>query len=500
MEILKTEGITKDFPGVRALDHVDFELQKGEIHGIVGENGAGKSTFVKILSGVYPPTEGKIFIDGKSVSFSSPKDAHRLIGVVHQERELVPTFTGAQNLFLGQEVSKLGFVQQKQIYRLGKEFVKRFDLPVELDVPVRELSSGKQELITILKVLFRKPPVLIFDEPTASLSVKEAEALFRLIRSLKTEGVSVIYISHNLQEVLSLCDRITVFRNGKKVATNDASSLTQATLIRHMIAKDLEHQYPKRFIPVGSEVFRVENYTCMDFHLTHISFHIKGGEIVGFAGLVGSGRTELAKAIYTGHPYDEGALFLKGKPIKIGSVRNAIKNGIVMIPENRREEGIIGTFSVEENLTLPNMREVSVYGFKQQRKIEELVSRIIQALSIRLVSPKQRITKLSGGNQQKVSLGKWLEKDAVLWIFDEPTQGIDVETKSEIYTIMGDLASKGAGIWFISSDLRELTAISDRIYVMCASTIVDEFQRPFDMEKILRAMHGKEASEGIHAF
>mgnify|MGYP005840786221 CR=1 FL=1 len=491
MEILRTESLVKDFPGVRALDQLDFTLEKGEIHGIVGENGAGKSTLVKVLSGVYTPTAGRIFYQEKEVVFHSPRDAQNMVGVVHQELELVPFFTGVENLFLGQELSRRGFLRFKEMRLQANKFASSYNLPVDLQVPVRALSSGQQVLVTILKVLFRKPPIIIFDEPTASLSVKETESLFKLIRDLKKNGISILYISHNLQEVLSLCERITVLRNGKKVITAISSTVNELELIRHMIAKELAHQYPKQNLPIGNEIFRLENYSNRQYRLSNINIRIHAGEIVGFAGLVGAGRTELAKAIFTASPVERGKIFLQGKLTRFRNPHEAVQRGIVMIPEKRREEGIINNMNVEENLTLSSLPSLSRKGFKLSKRIEEFASQTVSTLSIKIVSLKQGVTTLSGGNQQKVSLGKWFKKHAILWIFDEPTQGIDVETKTEIYAIMGELASKGAGIWFISSDLRELTAISDRIYIMWNRSIVLEVQKPFDTERILKAMHGR---------
>ena len=499
MTMLRAEGISKDFPGVRALDKVDFDLEKGEVHALVGENGAGKSTFVKILAGVYRPDSGRILLQGEAVEFASPRDAAPFIGVVHQERELVPFFTGVENLFLGQEQRKLGFLSRTGMKRLAGEFMARYDLNVDLSVPAMELGSGQQEMLTILKILFRSPGIVIFDEPTAPLSVRESEALFRLIRELRNGGTSILYISHHLPEVLDLADRVTVLRNGKKVATVRSRDVGESDLIRLMIAKDLAEQYPKRPVAKGSERLRAESFSVPSEGLEGVDFSIYAGEIVGFAGLVGAGRTELAKAIFEGRRDSSGKVTLNGEPFAPGAPRDSIRRGLVMIPEDRRGEGLVSCFDVGENLCLPRIRTLSRLGLRSRRLIGQRNVRIVSDLDIKVSSTRQPVTTLSGGNQQKVSLGKWFDSSAAVWIFDEPTQGIDVETKSEIYGIMEKMAGAGAGIWFISSELRELVEIADRIYVMRASRIVEEFIRPFSTEAILAAMLGQDVNPRMRA-
>ena len=499
MTSLRAEGMTKEFPGVLALDHVDFELERGEIHAIVGENGAGKSTLVKLLAGAYRPSSGKIYVDGKEVSFSSPRDAAPYIGVVHQERELIPFFTGTSNLFLGQELKRLGFLRRAAMKKRALEFMARYGMDVDLDLSARELGSGQQEMLTILKILFRSPGIVIFDEPTAALSVKEIEALFRLIRDLRAGGTSIIYISHHLPEVIDLADRVTILRNGRKVATVNSKEIDEEGLIKLMIAKDLGAQYPKASVEIGVERLRVSSFSAKAEGLGAIDFHISAGEIVGFAGLVGSGRTELAKAIFEGASGASGKVMLDGKPFLASSPRDSIRRGLVMIPEDRRGEGIVSCFDVGENLSLPSLRRLSPLGFKSKRRIDERSAKIVKDLAIKVFSTSQSVSTLSGGNQQKVSLGKWFDAAAGVWIFDEPTQGIDVETKSEIYGIMERMAMTGAGIWFISSELRELAEIADRIYVMKEFRIIGEFKRPFSTEAILAAMLGKNVAKRMEA-
>ncbi len=485
MGILRTEGLTKQFPGVLALHNVDFELEKGEIHAIVGENGAGKSTLVKILAGVYQPSAGKIFIENTEIKFASPREASSYIGVVHQERELVPFHSGTNNLFLGQEMSSFGFLKKRAMRQKALDFMQKYSLDLDMGTPVLNLGSGMQEMLTILKILFRSPKIVIFDEPTAPLSIKECDTLFQLIKDLKSSGTSIIYITHHLSEVLQLADRVSVLRNGEKVVTTRVKDINEEGLIKLMISKDLGQQYPKTFLPVGAEILRAE------FRESKNNISIHSGEIVGFAGLVGSGRSELARGIVEGYASKTLDVTFNGSSFIPRNPKFAIGQGIVMIPEDRRGEGLIPAFDVKENLSFSRLSFLSRFGFRNEKKIRARSDSIIHDLSIKVFSQSQVVGTLSGGNQQKVSLGKWIDANAKLWIFDEPTQGIDVETKSEIYRIMERLAAQGAGIWFISSDLRELLAISDRIYVMYHSQVVGEFRRPFENEKILQAMLGR---------
>lgn len=499
MTCLRTEGITKEFPGVLALDSVDFDLAKGEIHALVGENGAGKSTLVKILAGVHRPTSGKIFIDEAEVSFSSPRDASAYLGVVHQERELVPFYSGTSNLFLGQEINRMGFLDRPSMRKKAEEFMANYGLDLDMESPVSHLGSGMQEMMTILKILFRSPKIVVFDEPTAPLSVKECEVLFRLVRDLRDSGASILYISHNLPEVLELADRITVLRNGKKVATVEAKTASEPEIIRLMIAKDLADQYPKNILEPGREVIRVETSVGSTERKDLQSFCIREREIVGFAGLVGSGRSELARKVFGESTAKDVKVTLAGKPFSPETPRHSIDNGIVMIPEDRRGEGLITAFNVGENLTIPRLSLLSRFGFRDENAIDRRIDQITGDLAIKMVSKHQSVNTLSGGNQQKVSLGKWFDAEARLWIFDEPTQGIDVETKSEIYLIMERLAAGGAGIWFISSDLRELEAISDRILVMNGARIAGEFEKPYRTEEILKAMLSNQGNQEVSA-
>lgn len=491
MNLLITSSLSKKFPGVLAVRNFDFDLRKGEIHAIVGENGAGKSTVARMIGGVIQPTSGKILLNGNEVVLSSPRVALNLgIGVVHQERQLVPFLTGIENIFLGQEPTSLGLIDEEKMYQWAEKISKKYDVGVNLRTPIVDLSNGQQVLIEILRILARNPRIIVFDEPTAALSVLESKVLFKLIYDLKKRGISIVYISHRLQEILDISDRITVMRNGKKVITVENANISEGALIKMMINKDLIQQFPKRNIQISKPIVEVKEYSCKRYGLKDINFEVFAGEIVGFSGLIGSGRSELAKVIYTGTKIEKGKIFFNGESIKIKNPRDAIRKGIVLVPEDGRKEGLITTFNVKENLTLPLLHNFVHIGFISEILRNKYSFNIIDKLSIQSSSLEQEVSTLSGGNQQKVSLGKWMGSQAKLWIFDDSTQGIDVETKTEIYNIMQDLAEGGAGIIFISSDLREITAMADRIYVMKDRRIVKEFKRPFEQEEILKYMIG----------
>lgn len=490
MIILNTRKLTKRFQGVVALSDVDFELRKGEIHAIVGENGAGKSTFVKLLAGIYVPSDGSYSINGEATLFTSPKQALPYVGLVHQDRELIPNFTGYQNLFLGTEMVSKGFLDTRSMKKKCDQLMEKYHLFLNLEKPARELGAGQQELLTILKILFRHPPILIFDEPTAPLSMQESELLFSLISDLKEKGFSIIYISHRLPEVLSLSDRISVLKNGKKVATIDNKNITENQLINYMISKNLENQYPKVTKEISDTVFEVRDYSCEQEKIEHVSYVVRHGEIVGFAGLVGSGRTELHQSIFNGPGRRSNSVWLEGKPLHATSSKGSIDKGLVLIPEDRRNQGVIMRMSIKDNVVLPYLNHLTSHGFRNEKRIDKYTNDIIRKLSIVTRSPEQLVNTLSGGNQQKVAIGKWLSSGAKVWFFDEPTQGIDVETKSDIYRMLGNFAKNGAGVVFISSDLRELVEICDRIYVMYDRKIVGEFSSPFDTQDILAKMIG----------
>lgn len=480
--VLSTQNLTKAFPGVVALDSLDFDLKSGEIHSIVGENGAGKSTFIKMVAGVYHPTSGQIKIEGEEVNFSSPADAAKYVGVVHQENELIPHFTGYQNLFLGKEKETAGYLKIREMKAMGDKLLNQYKFDLNLSKRADDMSSGQKKMLGILRLLDLNVKILIFDEPTAQLGIKESEILFDLMNRLRDEGFGIIFISHHLDEVINISDRISVLRNGKKITTIDNENLKEKDLIRHMVAKEINDLFPKRKVDIGNTIVEIKNYSNKKYGFKDISLDIKAGEIVGFAGLVGAGRTELAKSVFYDYRKPKTDILINGE-----------KNSrIAFIPENRREEGVIVDFNLKENAILPNLEHMNKFGYILTKKVKKYVSSAVSRFSIKCTSDQQLVRTLSGGNQQKVSIAKWLGQDCDLWIFDEPTQGIDVDAKTEIYNIMGDIAGKGSAVWMISSELQELTIIADRIYVMKGNQIKAEFKSPFNKELILNEMIGVE--------
>lgn len=479
-KVLVTQKLTKVFPGVVALDNLDFDLIPGEIHSIVGENGAGKSTFIKMLSGVYQPSDGKIFINGKEMHFINPGDAAPYVGVVYQENELIPHFTGYQNLFLGREENTAGYLLNKATKEKADTLLDEYKFDLNLKMKAMDMSSGQRKMLSILKLLGMSSKILIFDEPTAQLGDKESEILFKLINKLKEDKFAVIYISHHLDEVLNISDRISVLRNGKRIITLENKNVTEKQLIKHMVAKDIRDLFPKVKTNIGEDVIKLKAFKDKKYGFNNINFNIRSGEIVGFAGLVGAGRTELAKSVFYGYKKNKNSIIIK----------NQKNHRFAFIPENRREEGVIVDFDVGENVVLPHLRSLHKYGFLNKKKINEYIKYVVNKFSVKCTSKHQEVRTLSGGNQQKVSIGKWVGQQCDLWIFDEPTQGIDVDAKTEIYSIIGDIVKKGSAVWMISSELQELTVIADRIYVMKGYEIVGEFEPPYNKELILNKMIG----------
>lgn len=487
MSVLETRGLTKDYPGVRALDHFDIELIDGEVHGLVGENGAGKTTLVKLLTGVEAPTCGTILMDGEPVHFRSPRDALGKVGVVHQERELIGHFDAPSNLFLGEEPVRGPFIDRRLMKEKTLELFRRWDVHIPMDRPVCDLGSGQQELLMILKVLLLRPKLIILDEPTAALSADECVILFRLIAELRRQKVTIVYITHNLPEITELCDRVTVLAHGQKIATVSCG-VTEDELISLMAGRDIGRLHDREPNPPGEPLFEAQDYACDSERLHETTFTIRRGEIVGFAGLAGSGRSALAKSIFRGARH-AGSLRLRGKTFQPKSPADSISQGVVFVPQDRRGEGIVSGLTVGQNLRLPALSSLlSRFGFINFSRAAERSRQIVGSYGIKVTGLAQPIETLSGGNQQKVSVGKWNGIDADLWIFDEPTQGIDPAARREIYHIMEGIARKGAGLWLISSELRELTSLSDRICVMRGRRVAAEFMPPYDHEEILRAM------------
>lgn len=495
--VLKMKGISKTFPGVVALNNVDFDLNKGEIHALVGENGAGKSTLMKILGGVYIPDKGQIEIKGKQVKISRPQDSlNNKVGIIYQEFNLVPSLSIAENLFVGKEMvkTKFGHLDKKAMLKQAMEVMSRLGLDkIDCGMQVRRLSVAVQQLVEIGKAIFNDIDILVMDEPTAVLTEKETQRLFDLMKVLKEKGIAIIYISHRIEEIIQLCDRITVLRDGEYVSTmdNSGTKVSKDEVVRLMVGRDLKDYFPKKNIGVSEE--KVLEVAGLSKHgvFQDISFSVRKGEILGFSGLVGAGRTEIMKALFGILKADAGDILLEGCKINIDSPGTAKRAGIGFVPEDRKREGVVLKMNLGDNICLPNDDKINRFGHVVKSKKRELVENFIKSLSIRPPIPERLIKDFSGGNQQKAVIAKWLAIKPKIIILDEPTRGIDVGAKVEIYNIINNLAEQGVGVIIVSSELLELLGMCDRIIVIHEGTITGEFERElFDQENIMKAAAG----------
>lgn len=474
--ILRMEGITKSFGGTRALSNVTFECCEGEVHALVGENGAGKSTLVKILGGVVRADAGRILLSGEAVNIQSPWHAQRLgIALIHQELNLLPYLDVAQNVFLGREpVGPGGFIRSAQLYEDTRKLSDLLGAEIEPHRTVCDLSIAQRQLVEIMKAVSCNARILVMDEPTASLASRETRRLFELIKSLRMQGVAVIYISHRLDEVFQISDRVTVLKDGVTMGTAATSTISKPELVRLMVGRTLDDTYPQRRTHPGKELLRVEGLSRKG-KFSDVSFTVYAGEIVGIAGLVGSGRTEVAKAIFGVDRPDSGEVFVEGRRVDISSPLKAIQHGIGLVPEDRKGEGLALFLSVKENVSIISVKEFrGPMGLINDRAETGKVTRLVRNLKIKPESIQRLVRHLSGGNQQKVALAKWLAVEPRIIIFDEPTRGIDVGAKWEIYQLMRGLANEGKGIIMISSELPEILGMSDRILVMHDGRMVGE--------------------------
>ncbi|VBB05414.1 abc transporter [Lucifera butyrica] len=466
-EILAMRGISKFFPGVKALDKVDFSLFAGEIHALLGENGAGKSTLMKILSGVYRKDAGDILLDSRPVEIHNPRQAQALgIGIIHQELNLVPELTVMGNMYLGREpLTPVGFIDEEAMKRKAAAVLKELGTAISPLSIVSSLSIGEQQMVEIAKALTYQTKILIMDEPTAALTEGETEHLFGVIRRLAAGGVGIVYISHRMEELFALSNRITVMRDGTYVGTVATSAATFDQLVKMMVGRDMIARFPKQPCILGGEVLRVEHLSRPG-KLEDISFAVRAGEIVGIAGLMGAGRTELARAVFGADPQVSGEIYVGGRLQTIHSPADAIRAGIALITEDRKQQGLVLDLPVGENVSLAFLKQLSRHWLIDQSKEEEAVSEHIEKLKIRTPGRWQLVRNLSGGNQQKVVIAKWLSTAPKVLIMDEPTRGVDVGAKAEIYQIMNMLTAAGVGIVMISSELPEILGMSDRVLVM----------------------------------
>ncbi len=484
-------GISKSFPGVQALREVDFDLKEGEVHALVGENGAGKSTLVHVLAGLQSPDSGQMHLEGQRYEPRGKADAEaRGIKIVCQELNLIPNLTVAENIFIERLPSRLGFIDYKKLNRAARQLMERVGLEdVEPDVPVRLLGVGQQQMVEIAAGLSRRCRILALDEPTASLTDREIELLFARIEELKAEGVAIIYISHRIEEVIRIADRVTVLRDGKVVSTRPTSESSVNDIIFRMVGRDLEHEQLRQGSTPGRVALRVAGLS-VGGKVRDISFEVRRGEILGVAGLMGSGRTEAMRAVFGADRADGGQVYLheSSEPTPIRAPSDAVRNGIALLTEDRKGQGLLLGLAVRDNISLARLSEVSRFGWVNRSRERAVAKEYIDTLSVRCSSCEQQVRQLSGGNQQKVVIAKWMFRNCDILIFDEPTRGIDVGAKFEIYRMLAELAEKGRAIIFVSSDLKELMAICDRIMVFSAGRIAATFDRgQWSQEKIMSA-------------
>ena len=475
--LLKAEGITKNFPGVLALDKVDFDLMHGEVHVLLGENGAGKSTLMKVLAGAYQPDAGKITIEGQEVRVANPRQARKLgVRIIYQEFNLIPYMNVAQNIFLGRFPLRWGLLDHTKMHAESRKLLSGLNMDIDTNAKVVNLGVAQQQMVEVAKALSLNSRILIMDEPTASLTEREIEQLFATIHRLKKQGIGIVYISHRLQEVHQIGDRVTVLRDGKFIGTRQVNQVTVDELINMMVGRQITQMFPRDYQPQGAEALRVDNLSSGN-KLREVALRVHCGEIVGLAGLVGSGRTELARAVFGADPYDAGSVFVFGKPVKAGSPAKMVELGVGLLPEDRKAQGLALILPLAENVVMASLRQLFPRRFVDTGKERQVVAKYVQDLRIATPSISRLAQYLSGGTQQKVVLAKWLCTHSRIFIFDEPTRGIDVGAKAEIHGFMNELVNQGAAVLMISSDLPEILGMSDRVYVMRQGRIVAEVPR-----------------------
>jgi len=488
--------ITKEFGGVHALRDVSFRVRPGEIHALVGENGAGKSTLMKILSGAYAKGQGVIRIEGKEVEISNPHSGRQLgIAIIYQEFALAPDLTVAENIYLDHLSSRGGIINRGRLYRQSEELIGGLGFDINPRKMVWQLSVAYQQVVEITKALSEEAKILILDEPTAVLAPNEVKRLFEILRRLKEQGVSIVYISHRLEEVFEIADSVTVLKDGQVTGEGEIEQMSPDDVIRMMIGRKLTTMFPERELRIGEEILRVEGLN-RGKEVRDVSFSVRAGEVLGIAGLVGSGRTETVRAIFAADKRDSGRIELCGKELQLKSPRESVRSGIGFVPEDRKGQGVVLSMSVRENVTMPRLRSVMGWlGFIKKTKEQRITEELIKRLRIKARSTESAVTDLSGGNQQKVVLAKWFGMESSLIILDEPTRGVDVGAKVEIYNLINELAARGLGIIFISSETIEVIGICDRVVVMrqgAVSDILDKEQ--LSEENIMRAAIGRSRS------
>lgn len=473
--IVDLDGITKTFPGVVALDNVKFDLKAGEVLALLGENGAGKSTLMKILSGVYTRDRGTMKVFGQEVQDITPKKAQEMgIAIIHQELNMCSHLTVAENIFLGREKTKSGVLSERKMMKEAGAILQKLNIDISPNAIVSDLAVSKQQMVEIAKALSTNAKVLIMDEPTSALTSKEIDDLFRIIRQLKSEGCGIVYISHRLEELQHIVDRVTILRDGQYITSMKFNVDDMEEIITYMVGREIKEKFPKVECEKGKKIFEVRNLNAGKL-VRDINFEVFEGEIVGIAGLMGAGRTETTRAIFGVDEKDSGQIFLDGEEVVIHKPEDAIKAGIVLAPEDRKKDGLCTKLSIKDNIALPNLDIIcNKMGVVSKKKENDMVNKAVKELKIKLANADVDAGSLSGGNQQKVVVGKWLARNSRVVIFDEPTRGIDVAAKVEIYNLMNNLKKEGIGVVFVSSEMPEVMGVADRILVMCDGKITGE--------------------------
>ena len=475
--VLHCEKIDKIYPGTKALDQVSFDLLKGKVNVLIGENGAGKSTLMKMIAGIEQPSAGKMYMDGQEVYFKDTNAARaKGIGIIHQELSLFPNMTVYQNIFMGHEIKKNHIIQWKAMNEEANKLLKQLNADFDSTAEMGTLSVAQQQMVEIAKALSTNAKIVILDEPTASLTKRESEELYRIVDQLKEKGVSIIFISHRFEDMYRLASRVTVFRDSQYIGTYDVDGITNADLIKAMVGREIKDLFPKPEVKIGDEMLRIEHLSRTGY-FKDVSFNVRAGEIVGLTGLVGAGRTEVVESVCGITNPDEGKVYLEGKEVHIKQPSDAMKEGIILLPEDRQKEGLIMSWGLGRNVTLPTISKYAKNGFNDEKTERDLSKRLLEEVDTKAVDIFQPASSLSGGNQQKVVVAKALSQEMKVVIMDEPTKGVDVGAKAEIYAIMGDLAKKGYAIILISSEMPEILGMSDRIVVMCNGRKTGELGR-----------------------
>ncbi len=493
--LVEMQNISKAFPGVQALESVSIDIERGEIHGLVGENGAGKSTLIKILSGAYSKDSGRLLLEGEEVEISQPSDALELgIVTIYQEFNLAYKLSVAENIYMGR-LPKLGglVVNWRKLHRDTEDLLKQLNVKLDSRTPIKELSAAERQMVEIAKALSISAKLIVLDEPTAALTVSEVDTLFSIVRQLRDRGVSIVFITHRLREVLEVADRVTILRDGKGISTNKINEIDEETIVMHMVGRKVDNLYTKRPTEIGDKILQVEELEGKGYK--NVSFSIRSGEIVGFFGLIGSGRTEVGLAIFGAEPIRSGTIELTGSVLALRSPKDAIQSGLAMAPEDRKAEGLVLGMPVRANISLPSIQGMTRLGFIRLQEEKNLAHEFTNALDIRTPSIETPARSLSGGNQQKVVIAKWLARKPILLILDEPTRGIDVVGKAEVHNLMNDLTEEGVGILMISSELPEVLGMSDRILVMREGEIVAEIGRKEANEELVMSFA---AGQAVH--